>query len=182
MPRNASTATTCIKSDFVPKNAYTLLLANHPFNDTDLFSENNYVRWQFDIPHKGNSNFACTQHFIHHLAPKGMAGFFLTNSSMFSNQSDEGDIHCAIIEADLVDTAFRASVFPQSVANPQVLRKAKNNTVPLPGKLLCSTQIPVYRWFLVQNATAYAKHTFSNPHKQILVNLAELAINNFSNN
>ncbi len=43
------------------------------------------------------------QHFIHHLAPQGMAGFVLANSSMSSNQSDEGDIRRALIEADLVD-------------------------------------------------------------------------------
>jgi hypothetical protein len=29
------------------------------------------------------------QHFIHHLAPQGMAGFVLANGSMSSNQSGE---------------------------------------------------------------------------------------------
>jgi type I restriction enzyme M protein len=44
---------------------------------------------------------------IHHLAPGGagtaggMAGFVLANGSMFSNQSGEGDIRRALIEADL---------------------------------------------------------------------------------
>jgi hypothetical protein len=32
------------------------------------------VRWQFGVPPKGNANFAWVQHFIHHLAPHGMAG------------------------------------------------------------------------------------------------------------
>ena len=40
---------------------------------------------------------------VHHLAPLGMAGFVLANGSMSSNQSGEGDIRRALIEADLVD-------------------------------------------------------------------------------
>ncbi len=47
---------------------------------------------QFGVPPKGNANFAWVQHFIHHLAPHGMAGFVLSNGSMSSNQSDESDI------------------------------------------------------------------------------------------
>jgi hypothetical protein len=50
-----------------------------------------------------NANFAWVQHFIHHLAPAGMAGFVLANGSMSSNQSGEGEIRKAIVEADLVD-------------------------------------------------------------------------------
>lgn len=50
-----------------------------------------------------NANFAWVQHFIHHLAPQGMAGFVLANGSMSSNQSGEGEIRRALIEADLVD-------------------------------------------------------------------------------
>ena len=49
---------------------------------------------QFGVPPKGNANFAWVQHFIHHLAPQGMAGFVLANGSMSSNQSGEGDIRC----------------------------------------------------------------------------------------
>jgi type I restriction-modification system DNA methylase subunit len=37
---------------------------------------------QFGVPPKGNANFAWVQHFIHHLAPQGMAGFVLANGSM----------------------------------------------------------------------------------------------------
>jgi hypothetical protein len=36
-----------------------------------------------------NANFAWVQHFIHHLAPQGMAGYVLANVSMSSNQSGE---------------------------------------------------------------------------------------------
>jgi type I restriction-modification system DNA methylase subunit len=68
------------------------VLANPPFNDSDWFRKDDDVRWQFGVPPKGNANFAWVQHFIHHLAPQGMAGFVLANGSMSSNQSGEGDI------------------------------------------------------------------------------------------
>src|SRR5207249_9810516 len=55
----------------------------------------------------------------------GIAGFVLANGSMSSNQSGEGEIRRAIIEADLVDCM-----------------------VALPGQLFYSTQIPVCLWFL----------------------------------
>ena len=84
-----------LRADFV--------LANPPFNDSDWFRKDDDVRWQFGVPPKGNANFAWVQHFIHHLAPQGMAGFVLANGSMSSNQSGEGDIRRALIEADLVD-------------------------------------------------------------------------------
>ena len=44
-------------------------------NDSDLFRKDGDMRWQFGVPPKGNTNFAWVQHFIHHLAPHGMAGF-----------------------------------------------------------------------------------------------------------
>ena len=71
--------------------------ANPPFNDSDLF------RMCDDAPPKGNAIFAWVQHFLYHLAPTGMAGFVLANGSMSSNQSGEGDIRRALIEAALVD-------------------------------------------------------------------------------
>ena len=40
------------------------------------------LRWQFGVPPNGNANFAWVQHFIHHLAPQGMAGFVLANGSI----------------------------------------------------------------------------------------------------
>ena len=55
----------------------------------EWFRKNDDVRWQFGVPPKGNANFAWVQHFIHHLAPHGMAGFVLANGSMSSNQSGE---------------------------------------------------------------------------------------------
>lgn len=111
-----------LKADFV--------LANPPFNDSDWRGEllKDDKRWQFGTPPAGNANFAWVQHFIHHLAPTGIAGFVLANGSMSSNQSGEGDIRKAIVEADLVDCM-----------------------VSMPGQLFYSTQIPVCLWFLTRN-------------------------------
>ncbi len=80
------------------------------------------------MPPTANANYAWVQHFIHHLAPTGLAGFVLANGSMSSNQSGEGEIRKAIVEADLVDCM-----------------------VALPGQLFYSTQIPVCLWFLARN-------------------------------
>ena len=104
------------------------VIANPPFNDSDWHRVEDDVRWKYGVPPKGNANFAWVQHFIHHLAPDGYAGFVLANGSMSSNQSGEGDIRRAIIEDDLVDCM-----------------------VALPGKLFYSTQIPVCLWFICRD-------------------------------
>jgi type I restriction enzyme M protein len=111
-----------LKADFI--------LANPPFNMSDWGGERlrEDVRWKYGVPPVGNANYAWVQHFIHHLAPTGTAGFVLANGSMSSNTSGEGDIRRAIIEADLVDCM-----------------------VSLPGQLFYSTQIPVCLWFLARN-------------------------------
>jgi type I restriction enzyme M protein len=111
-----------LKADYV--------LANPPFNDSDWGGDRlrEDVRWAYGAPPVGNANFAWVQHFIHHLAPNGIAGFVLANGSMSSNTSGEGDIRKAIIEADLVDCM-----------------------VALPGQLFYSTQIPVCLWFIARN-------------------------------
>jgi Type I restriction-modification system methyltransferase subunit len=129
-----------IEADFGPEQADTFrrdlhpdlradyVLANPPFNDSDWFRKDDDVRWQYGVPPRGNANFAWVQHFIHHLAPNGYAGFVLANGSMSSSQSGEGEIRKAIIEADLVDCM-----------------------VALPGQLFYSTQIPVCLWFLAKD-------------------------------
>jgi type I restriction enzyme M protein len=111
-----------LKADYV--------LANPPFNDSDWHGEllRDDKRWVYGVPPVGNANFAWVQHFIHHLAPHGLAGFVLANGSMSSSQSGEGEIRKAIVEADLVDCM-----------------------VALSGQLFYSTQIPVCLWFLARN-------------------------------
>src|SRR5436309_285343 len=111
-----------LKADYV--------LANPPFNDSDwrggLLKDDK--RWVYGTPPPGNANYAWVQHFIHHLAPTGLAGFVLANGSMSSNQSGEGEIRKAIIEADLVDCM-----------------------VALPGQLFYATPIPVCLWLLARD-------------------------------
>jgi len=146
-----------IEADFGPEHADTFrrdlhpdlradyVLANPPFNDSDWFRKDDDVRWQYGVPPKGNANFAWVQHFIHHLAPQGMAGFVLANGSMSSNQSGEGDIRRALIDADLVDCM-----------------------VALPSQLFYSTAIPVCLWFLAKNKNADTKRGFRDRRKQTL--------------
>ena len=111
-----------LKADYV--------LANPPFNDSDWRGEllREDKRWVYGVPPTSNANFAWVQHFIHHLAPTGLAGFVLANGSMSSNQSGEGEIRKNITEADLVDCM-----------------------VALPGQLFYSTQIPACLWFMARN-------------------------------
>jgi len=106
------------------------ILANPPFNISDWWNGAlaDDVRWQYGTPPKGNANYGWVQHMIHHLAPNGIAGFVLANGSMSSNQSGEGEIRKAIIEADRVDCM-----------------------IALPGQLFYTTQIPACLWFVTRN-------------------------------
>lgn len=106
------------------------ILANPPFNISDWGGDRlrDDVRWKFGAPPVGNANYAWLQHIYHHLAPNGTAGVVLANGSMSSNQSGEGDIRKAMLEADAVDCM-----------------------VALPGQLFYSTQIPACLWFLARN-------------------------------
>jgi len=117
-------------NDAFPDLKADYVLANPPFNSSDWRGEllRDDKRWVYGVPPVGNANFAWVQHFIHHLAPTGLAGFVLANGSMSSNQSGEGEIRRNIIEADLVDCM-----------------------VALPGQLFYSTQIPVCLWFLARD-------------------------------
>ena len=111
-----------LKADFI--------LANPPFNISDWGGERlkDDKRWKYGVPPRGNANFAWVQHIVHHLAPKGTAGFVLANGSMSSAQSGEGEIRKNLVEADLVDCM-----------------------VALPGQLFYSTQIPACLWFLARD-------------------------------
>jgi len=111
-----------LKADFI--------LANPPFNVSDWGGEHlrEDVRWGFGVPPVGNANFAWVQHFIHNLAPNGLAGFVLANDSMSTNQSGEGEIRKAMIEADMVDCIIAFS-----------------------GQLFYGTMIPACLWFISRN-------------------------------
>jgi len=108
---------------------FDFILANPPFNVSDWGGERlrEDVRWQFGVPPVGNANYAWLQHIYHHLAPNGIAGVVLANGSMSSQQSGEGEIRRAMLEADVVDCM-----------------------VALPGQLFYSTQIPACLWILAK--------------------------------
>jgi len=109
------------------------ILANPPFNVSDWGGDRlrDDKRWEYGAPPVGNANFAWVQHFLHHLAPRGIAGFVLANGSMSSSQSGEGEIRKGIVEAGLVDCI-----------------------IALPGQLFRSTQIPACLWFLRKGRVA----------------------------
>ncbi|MFP4029607.1 MAG: type I restriction-modification system subunit M [Candidatus Brocadiia bacterium] len=106
------------------------VLANPPFNDSDWGGERlkEDVRWQFGTPPANNANYAWIQHFIHHLAPDGIAGFVMANGSMSTSTSAELEIRKGLVENDLVDCI-----------------------VAMPGQLFYTTQIPVCLWFVTRD-------------------------------
>lgn len=103
------------------------ILANPPFNISDWGIEHlqDDIRWRYGLPPKGNANYGWIQHMIHHLSPKGTAGFVLANGSMSSQSSGEGEIRKKLLEADLVDCI-----------------------VTLPSQLFFNTGIPACLWFV----------------------------------
>jgi type I restriction enzyme M protein len=108
-----------LRADFV--------LANPPFNVSNWWDAKlaDDPRWAYGTPPEGNANFAWVQHFIHHLSPKGTAGFVLANGSLSSKSAGEGEIRRRLVVADLVDCI-----------------------VAMPDKLFFNTGIPVSLWFV----------------------------------
>jgi type I restriction enzyme M protein len=106
------------------------ILANPPFNISDWDGDKltDDPRWVHGIPPKGNANFAWLQHMLARLSSRGRAGIVLANGSMSSQQSGEGEIRRAMVQADVVECM-----------------------VALPGQLFSNTQIPVCLWFLSRN-------------------------------
>ncbi len=113
-----------MKADFV--------IANPPFNDSDYSSEllRQDGRFKFGTPPSTNANYAWIQHFLYHLAPKGVAGFVLAKGSLTSNIGGEGEIRKNLIESNLIDCI-----------------------VNLPAKLFLNTQIPASLWFMRRSKT-----------------------------
>jgi len=101
-----------------------------------------------------------------------MAGFVFANGSMSSNQSGEGDIRRALIEADweISSDEMRTTsrVFPTSTFETH-----PSNFASLPGHLLYSTQISVCLWFLPKNKNADAKRSFYDRRRLISVGIAK---------
>jgi type I restriction enzyme M protein len=116
--------------DLHPDLRADFVIANPPFNVSDWYSDalRDDPRWKYGTPPSGNGNYAWIQHFVHHLAPNGVAGFVLANGSLSSNTSGEGEIRKNLVDSNLVDCI-----------------------VALPEKLFFNAGIPVCLWFLSKN-------------------------------
>ena len=126
-----------IKADFI--------LANPPFNMSDWARRTDDPRWRYGVPPAGNANYAWLQHMIYKLAERGTAGVVLANGSMASQQSGEGEIRAAVVEADLVACM-----------------------VALPPQLFRTTQIPACLWFLSRDKGPQSARNLADRRGEVL--------------
>ena len=112
--------------DAFPRLKADFVMANPTFNQKEWSTPAvlDDVRWAHGVPPTGNANYAWIQHFLHHLAPKGRAGFVMANGSLTTMSGGEGKIRESLIRADVVDCI-----------------------VALPAQLFYTTGIPVCLWF-----------------------------------
>ena len=112
--------------DAFPRLKADFVMANPPFNQKEWSTSAilDDVRWAQGVPPAGNANYAWIQHFLHHLAPKGRAGFVMANGSLTTMTGGESKIRENLIRADVVDCI-----------------------VALPAQLFYTTGIPVCLWF-----------------------------------
>lgn len=117
-----------LKADFI--------LANPPFNQSewgiDILQEDG--RWKYGTPPSGNANYGWMMHMLYHLAPRGVMATVLSNGSLSSNTSGEGEIRKNLIENDLVECI-----------------------VALPKQLFYNTGIPACIWFLRREKANHSK-------------------------
>lgn len=115
--------------DKFPHLQADFLISNPPFNaewEPSKLSDND-PRIILGIPPSGSANFLWVQHFVHHLAPNGNAGFVMPNGAL-AVSGKEGDLRQKLIEADLVDVI-----------------------ISCPSKLFYNVSLPVSLWFLSKN-------------------------------
>ncbi|KQC02020.1 class I SAM-dependent DNA methyltransferase [Pedobacter sp. Hv1] len=112
------------------------ILANPPFNQSewgvDILQEDG--RWKYGVPPSGNANYGWLQHMLYHLAPRGVMATVLSNGSLSSNTSGEGEIRRNFIENDLVDCI-----------------------VALPKQLFYNTGIPACIWIMRREKSQHHK-------------------------
>ena len=117
-----------LKADYV--------IANPPFNQSewgvDILQEDG--RWKYGVPPSGNANYGWLQHMLYHLAPRGVMATVLSNGSLSSNTSGEGDIRRNFIENDLVECI-----------------------VALPKQLFYNTGIPACIWIMRREKSQHHK-------------------------
>jgi type I restriction enzyme M protein len=102
------------------------------YTGVDILQEDG--RWKYGTPPNGNANFAWMQHMLYHLSPKGVMATVLSNGSLSSNTSGEGDIRKNLVEGDLVECI-----------------------VALPKQLFYNTGIPACLWFLRREKNSHSK-------------------------
>lgn len=135
-----------IKADFI--------LANPPFNMSDWARRTDDARWRYGVPPAGNANFAWLQHIVSKLRENGNAGVVLANGSMSSQQSGEGEIRAAMVEADLVSCL-----------------------IALPPQLFRTTQIPACLWFFSANKGPQgAKHLAERRGETLFIDTRNMGV------
>ncbi|HQU08153.1 MAG TPA: N-6 DNA methylase [Candidatus Paceibacterota bacterium] len=115
--------------DKFPHLQADFVIANPPFNaewDPSRLSDSD-PRITLGIPQSSNANFMWVQHFTHHLAPNGYAGFVMPNGAT-AVAGKEGELRQKLIETDIVDII-----------------------ISCPPKLFYNVPLPVSLWFLAKN-------------------------------
>lgn len=115
--------------DKFPHLQADFVIANPPFNgewEPSKLSDND-PRITLGTPPSGNANFMWVQHFAHHLAPNGLAGFVMPNGAL-AVSGKEGLLRKKLIEEDLVEVI-----------------------ISCPSKLFYNVALPVSLWFLAKN-------------------------------
>lgn len=115
--------------DKFPHLQADFVIANPPFNgewEPSKLSDND-PRITLGTPPSGNANFMWVQHFAHHLAPNGLAGFVMPNGAL-AVSGKEGELRKKLIEEDLVEVI-----------------------ISCPSKLFYNVSLPVSLWFLAKN-------------------------------
>ena len=116
-----------LRNDNFPDLRADFTIVNPPFNIKDWGAESlqDDSRWIYGVPPKGNANYAWIQHYIHHLAPQGMAGIVMSNGSLSTSKKEEKVIREGIINDDKLDCV-----------------------IMLPDKLFTNTGISACIWIL----------------------------------
>lgn len=131
--------------DKLPDLRADYVLANPPFNLHPWERRTDDRRWKFGVPPANNANYAWLQHIISKLGERGTAGVVLSNGSMSSQSSGEGEIRKAIVDADLVACM-----------------------VALPGNLFRTTAIPACLWFLARDKGVQGAEATSDRRGEVL--------------
>ncbi|KOV24894.1 restriction endonuclease subunit M [Streptomyces sp. XY431] len=131
--------------DKLPDLKADFIMANPPFNMSDWARRTDDPRWTYGVPPQSNANYAWLQHIASKLGDRGSAGVVLSNGSMSSKQSGEGEIRAALVEADLVACM-----------------------IALPGNLFRTTAIPACLWFLTKDKTPQGAKALADRRGEVL--------------